>query len=127
MFKIYKKASSTLIWLGEETSDVKGWARAAYAYRRHFPAESFTENTTSLKQERDIFRRQQSKRVLLGLDNVFTTIHGTALCNIHMRPWWSRKWIVQEVVMSRNPILVCGDVKVPWSVWDDNISYMHRY
>ena|ERR1700761_9583881 len=94
MASIYTKASQTLIWLGEETSDVKGWARASYAIRKFFPDKAFSENVRSLVQERREFQKYHARRLFLGLDNIFTTVHGVSIGNLHMRLWFRRKWVI---------------------------------
>ena len=30
------------------------------------------------------------------------------------RPWFSRRWIVQELAVARKAILYCGEAKLPW-------------
>jgi hypothetical protein len=127
MAMIYARAERTLIWLGEETSDVKGWARAPYAYQRFFAEDPFTKDLSRLPQDKDAFRKYQAKRLMLGLDNAFTTVHGLASSNIHMRSWFTRKWVIQEVVKSRHPVLVCGSERVPWEMWENNTVHMFRY
>jgi len=127
MASIYAKASQTLIWLGEETSDVKGWARASYAIRKFFPDGAFRENVESLTQERREFQKYHARRLLLGLDNIYSTVHAIAIGNLYMRPWFRRKWVIQEVVKSHCPVLVCGNERVPWRVWEENAFYFFRY
>jgi hypothetical protein len=38
------------------------------------------------------------------------------LDNFFDKPWFHRVWTVQELVLSVNPILVCGDHQVPWRI-----------
>jgi hypothetical protein len=127
MAMIYERAERTLIWLGEETSDVKGWAMAPYAYQKYFPEDPFKKDLSNLQQEKDVFRKSLAKRLILGLDNAFTTVHGLAASNLQSRSWFTRKWVIQEVVKSRHPILVCGSERVPWEIWENNTVHMFRY
>lgn len=42
------------------------------------------------------------------------------------RPWFERKWIIQEVVMAKGTVprtMVCGDIQLPW---DDLASVAYR-
>jgi hypothetical protein len=121
---IFGKASQTLIWLGESTNAESAWAASAIAFRQHFPERPFnSQDTDRLKHEKEIFRKTQAKRLLLGLDNTYTTVHVVANGSIISRSWFSRKWVIQEILKSRNPILVCGDASIPWTIVEDNIGY----
>jgi len=33
--------------------------------------------------------------------------------------WWRRVWIVQEVVLVRRAVFLCGDLREPAAPWDD--------
>jgi hypothetical protein len=37
------------------------------------------------------------------------------LGDLFQRPWWTRAWIVQEIVVSKDPVIVCGDFRLPWN------------
>lgn len=39
----------------------------------------------------------------------------TALNAIFWRPWFTRIWIIQELAVSKDPIVVCGDSFFPWT------------
>ena len=30
------------------------------------------------------------------------------------KDWWGRLWVVQEIVLSKNAILYCGNRRIPW-------------
>jgi hypothetical protein len=41
------------------------------------------------------------------------------------RSYWSRTWILQELLLARWPVLICGDFKTSWQSWTvllDNLS-----
>ncbi|RYC59873.1 hypothetical protein CHU98_g6344 [Xylaria longipes] len=42
--------------------------------------------------------------------------HFTAVVNLFERSFWSRLWIVQEIVNARTVSVYCGDCEVPWIV-----------
>lgn len=59
--------------------------------------------------------------------------------DIISRPWFKRIWIFQELLLSRDPWLQCGDLKAPWvtaakylqqypmaSSTDDNLQPAHQ-
>ena len=49
-----------------------------------------------------------------------------ALCNLCKRPYWSRLWVVQELVMGtdRKPVL-CGDREIRWDDLFNALWYFH--
>ena len=59
-----------------------------------------------------------------------------ALDRLFERPWWSRTWVVQEVWLSTNAILQCGEMTLKWKTlqkamdysegWDDMGYYIKK-
>ncbi|KAL9607137.1 MAG: hypothetical protein Q9167_007922, partial [Letrouitia subvulpina] len=88
MRDIYRGASQVLIWLGESDKDIR-------------KAINFLE-------QRKIFQlltREELDPFLPGLAKIFN------------QPWWSRIWVVQEVlVATKPPLLGCGR---RWLSWED--------
>lgn len=40
--------------------------------------------------------------------------------NVIRRPWWSRMWVIQELVLaSRDPIMICGNKDIQWTEYSD--------
>lgn len=31
------------------------------------------------------------------------------------RPWFSRRWVVQEIALARSATIYCGNDKIPWT------------
>lgn len=88
MREIYRGASQVLVWFGE--SDVE------------------ISRTLDILEERRMFQ-------LLTKDELDPLLQG--LAKIFKQPWWSRIWVVQEVlVASKPPLLGCGH---RWLSWDD--------
>ncbi|KAL8845985.1 MAG: hypothetical protein Q9221_008889 [Calogaya cf. arnoldii] len=88
MRDIYRGASKVLVWLGESDGEMS--------------------MTVEHLQKRGVFQLQMEDELgpfLLGLAKIFK------------QPWWSRIWVVQEVlVASEPPLLGCGHI---WLSWDD--------
>lgn len=38
------------------------------------------------------------------------------------RPYFSRIWVIQEIALSRNKIILCGDNEIPWSVFEAGVK-----
>ncbi|KAF4419901.1 Heterokaryon incompatibility protein 6, OR allele [Fusarium austroafricanum] len=88
MGSIYKGARRVVIWLGEQTEDVKGafhtleeWGKLEWKRSKGLKAED---------------------------------LDWLAVSNLLKRPWFQRMWILQEAVLGRNPVLVCGFETLPW-------------
>jgi hypothetical protein len=83
---VYKNATQTLIWLGEGTP-------ASDTVITFFNESGRCYATVSaLLKDYELHKREWG-----------------CLQDILERPWWSRLWIVQEVIVSRRPLILCGD------------------
>ena len=43
-----------------------------------------------------------------------TALEVGELAQLLNRKWWHRAWIVQEVVLARKAVIMCGPDEVPW-------------
>jgi hypothetical protein len=91
MREIYCNAESVYVWLGEEDKAAHSDAAMVYLEKR----DAFEAATIRTKT---FWTPQQAKAVL-------------SLCQ---RPYWTRIWIVQELLLSRRVILLCGSRTIPW-------------
>ncbi|RSL87593.1 hypothetical protein CEP51_002140 [Fusarium floridanum] len=93
MNRIYRKAQSVLVWLGEarENSD-------------------FTLRTIRLLST---CTDKESRAAYLG--DRPTVWQG--LVDLSKRRYWTRIWIVQEITVARNAELFCGSEVIPWSTF----------
>lgn len=83
MRDVYTKAEGTMIWIGEGNS------------RSDFTIEHF--NNTELDGPKALLADYKKfEKAWRGLEELVD------------RPWWSRLWIVQEAIVSKLPLLVCG-------------------
>jgi hypothetical protein len=96
MTEIYNKAKGVCIWLGEER-DNSGNAMA-FA-RRLLDLDAFSH-------------MQNPKEAYLWVE--FATLL--------RRPWFNRRWIVQELAVARNAMLYCGEEKLEWRKFADAVS-----
>ena len=83
---IYSTASSTIVWLGPSTN-------ASDVVIEHFGKWDHQREDLQIALVAD------SKRNLQAWRN---------FGDIVLRPYFSRLWIVQEVIVSRNPLAMCG-------------------
>lgn len=50
----------------------------------------------------------------------------TAIRKLLQRPWFARMWVVQEIVMApENIILVCGELAVKWDIFATALTLVH--
>jgi hypothetical protein len=120
MRDIYRNSSCTIIWLGELSIGAASGMRGLSG-----------RTTNSLKN----YTQNHQKPVLAGnaagqiggqlriltsytsTEDVMTSWNEISMGEVRellTRPWWRRAWIVQEAVVSRKIVLMCGDEVVPW-------------
>lgn len=99
MHLVYEHASFTLVWLGRRSED----SDEAMA-QLELPWESANVDhlITALHNSAQSKRRPRSYDIWRPLTNLFS------------RPWWSRVWVLQEIVCSSKTIGLCGSAHQPW-------------
>ena len=121
MRHIYQSAERVLVWLGEECAEA-------------ITALTYVTNQSKL--------RSNNYDVLTSVGKVFMDDHPgmvpdladgyvteetslqkrgkqqlAGFRNILGRSWWTRVWVIQEVVVNPNVTLVCGHLEVSWSAF----------
>ncbi|KFA80375.1 hypothetical protein S40288_10283, partial [Stachybotrys chartarum IBT 40288] len=100
MDEIYKNAHEVLMWLGDE-------------------AEDSSLGLETVKRANDLFLKGTKEDILSGAMNFFgdkaLDPHWIALGRLLKRPYWTRVWILQEVLLSVNNIVCCGPYRLPWA------------
>jgi hypothetical protein len=98
MGKIYAGAKRVVAWLGEESFD----SGMALDFIPHLTkvAKVDTESCWLLCLEQEEFLRQMM-----------------SLIHLVSRPWWKRMWIIQEVALGLDVLVVCGSRHIPWSTF----------
>ncbi|KAG0649120.1 Heterokaryon incompatibility protein [Hyphodiscus hymeniophilus] len=94
MGKIYRSASSVIIWLGEEAEESE-------------LALDFIPRVTDLAKFDHIIKDQASTRQWYALSRLMN------------RPWFSRRWVVQELAFAKDAWLFCGDREIDWASFAD--------
>lgn len=98
MADIYRRAIGTLVWLGQTKS-----------------GESCLQRLNLLSRRMASHQDPQA--------------HGTAneaIFELQQLPWFSRRWVVQELVLSPVATLYCGEVSLAWIRVQKMVEYVTR-
>ena len=106
MREIYQAAGRTLIWLGAPEAESRQ-SRAAMIW--------LTELVESMPW--DSFIEGPDARQHLWNDDAYSSV-----CHMMGQPWFRRRWVVQEVAVSQNPLVVYGTQVLYWSVFNQAIE-----
>ena len=105
MSLIYAKAGRVLMWLGEEAND------SGLAMRLLFFLDfELSQHDYKLSPDDEHFF------IKLLLSGTLDTVNNTALGHFLGRSYWSRVWIVQEVVLAKDATLCCGQWGINFKV-----------
>lgn len=105
MGDIYKTADKVIVWLGDERdgSDeaiqmIELWSEVFWKYvpDKEAAVQHMVEKSRS------------DKNWNWRLDEIEAFLD---------RPWWSRRWVLQEVVLAKEVLVKCGRKEFPWSVF----------
>ncbi|KAI5865815.1 heterokaryon incompatibility protein-domain-containing protein [Durotheca rogersii] len=99
MHEIYTKASTVIAWLGEEDEYTVPALRLLYGLSNLL--DWWSDDAKSAMRHLSHNRKFKSFWVALG--------------HFFSRSWWTRMWIVQEIVLARDVILVCGHWCASWT------------
>ena len=105
MARIYTQATEVLIWLGEE----KDGSDHVMEYLRRI-GQARLDIGGEIKEPRD-----EPHNTAIWAD----VIQDPSLEKTHLvldRPWFSRRWIIQETVLARRPIVHYGAASMHWDV-----------
>lgn len=90
MARIYSGAKQACIWLGEDTDDSTTAIRFINEIMK-------LENFDAISEKKENASKWQSLLLLM------------------QRPWFSRRWVVQEIALARSATIYCGNDKIPWT------------
>jgi len=101
MSQIYNGAEHVRVWLGVEEGDS---AKAMEFVKKCLDLDDFD------RLVRDSFASKE----------------WAALSALMRRPWFNRRWIIQEIALAKRATLHCGKDSVPWREFADVISLLER-
>ena len=116
--RIYAEASSVIVWLGSETSD--GHGRLSLLFFKELARLASLKSASGHVEERNSWRHRCHVNDLISM----FMCNETALKAIALfleRPWFRRRWIVQEVVLAKEVILHCGNLSMSWDIFENGL------
>ncbi|MCJ1405116.1 hypothetical protein MMC11_008342 [Xylographa trunciseda] len=103
MGEVYENATRTLIWLGEAADD---------SDLAMDSMENLTQKLLTVMNPSPLTVRQRLSNYDLPLPN---DRKWEALKVLQLRPWFFRLWTLQEIVLSKEAVLLCGRKSTFWS------------
>lgn len=127
--QIFQKASKVLIWLGEAADGSDAVMKVLTHGLTKRPA--FARWVDKLKNTPERPRMYKFKRRWEdNLKDWDFTHHFLLLCQ---RPYWTRTWVVQEIVLAKELVVHCGSYFVTWDQFSnsiitltDHLRFSHR-
>ncbi|KAI7248279.1 hypothetical protein KC343_g2816 [Hortaea werneckii] len=101
MNKIYSKAARVLVWLGNGS-------------RQYDQAMEFIENVVKLENLTELVNNENR------IDD------WTNLVYLIRSPWFSRRWVIQELALARDATVHCGKKEQNWINFRDAISLLSQ-
>ena len=114
---IYDAAQNVVIWL-EGEDEFTDDALAALKALSVIPRQRHPEvKLADWYNQGTVLRR-------LGVQTNITPYMWLGLVAFLNRPWFSRVWVVQEISLARDAVVVCGRKILPWSMLSSVISFL---
>ncbi|OCK86422.1 hypothetical protein K432DRAFT_278151, partial [Lepidopterella palustris CBS 459.81] len=108
MREIYSRGNLTWIWLGKGDEQTEG----SITLLKKIPYVMIRR--ARMGDTRSYFEFSQAERKELGLpDSIFSTTFQN-LASLLGAEWFSRVWVVQELVLSRHAMINCGSHQILW-------------
>ena len=101
MPRIYSQAQQVLCWLGAE-ADNSDIAIDTLPSMAEWSRQYFSSRTADLGNKGSMPISQPDPDLFVAIIRFF------------LRPWFHRLWVVQEVLMARELVLVCGSKTISW-------------
>jgi hypothetical protein len=100
MSSIYSQAERVVIWLGEEEND----SSLAIAFINRW-LDAFAAAVTDKRLE---LETRPLKTILSLVEDPFDKPSVLAVKCLFERDYWSRVWIIQEIVLAKDRLILCG-------------------
>lgn len=123
MREIYEYADTVSVWIGEDTAERD--AEECFKLLERLSAEPTIRSRVAKKHldepERAIEREEIEEMAPDRMPESDRPIY-TKLETLLQRRWFSRTWIIQEIVVGHHPMLYCGSAKISWESFTRGID-----
>jgi hypothetical protein len=126
MKTIYERAELVNVWLGEETTSSKlalrvmssrsAWSLLKVGWHMHWIERSHGKLLLPVRERLSGFTQAITASPLTW------EMRCGEINELINRPWWKRAWIVQEVMLARKVVLLCGRDVASW----DHVPKLRR-
>jgi hypothetical protein len=133
---IYSSAASVIVSLGETSQDIHLAVALAHSLGEAYAAKCEVHATNQWRYKKyhdtDLSlgvchdTNQIGKEPAETMIDVVHTPGWPALCDLFQRPWFTRAWVLQEVVLSKECYLICGTKAISWDVLTSACSYLRE-
>ena len=123
MARVYSQATEVICWLGtaaDQSDEAMLWMQkfGAEAYRLGIGETPSMRLINLLRQDPQSIVEESVRRFIAEIVNQFTSWNPkghspvSGLFHLFARSYWSRMWIVQEIVLGKSARFVCGNMSV---------------
>jgi hypothetical protein len=112
--EVYRQASRVLVWLGADTTGLERFnetfdgAHKTLSEKGHNFDPEAVEHPNARADINAAEKQNNEQAALVDAD-------WRPMWNILERPWFLRKWIIQEVVLARDVLMCCGHIEFAFS------------
>ncbi|KIW08382.1 uncharacterized protein PV09_01296 [Verruconis gallopava] len=114
MDEIYSKASSVIVWLGPYSEDYDSFAWLHEDFLAAIGTQIQINGQDFIKDQDPLDPKFTEKLGIVPPSGSWRRTWDQFFDFCRARRWFSRAWIVQEVALARNLVLLCGDRFLPW-------------
>lgn len=114
MRQIYEQAERVLVWLGEPGD---GGAVGMKSFATSHVSLSNGISMWKMQRKNGIGRSTKeawAAGAVREAETTFQEAEAGEVAQLLDRPWWQRVWIIQEVVLAKKAVIMCGADEVPW-------------
>lgn len=126
---VYKNATEVVIWVGkddEKEDHQKEWDSDIWpnAHKISRGSASTTQLAFQFLENLAWFSRQTIAtqphfyHLTMLVDMCKNADHCANIARLFRREWFERMWVIQEVVLAKRAIVVCGYRSIPWTTLD---------
>jgi len=110
--RTYAEAAGVLVWLGTDN----------YRHDGRKCLDFFTELAVLIASDPDGQSDQGLWRARFQINQAVSTflnsVQPRSIASFLTRPWFRRRWIVQEVVLANEVAIHCGESSIPWNTFE---------